>query len=161
MNKEELADFLKNKYDGVSEWVQIAQAKIEKMSKQELIKFSEENKPTFEETYGSIEKMDLNLHTTDDYGFEGQVIMKDGKKVFHRWVDDDIPEWKLDIELEKKDSIQLENLWQGQSQIISSALYKAWDKNTTKEESERMMTLAKDAQWKQSKIQDEITRKAK
>lgn len=72
-------------YEGVSEWAWKAQLELELMSKSEALKFALDNPSTFKNSYGSIEKMDLNLHSTDDQGFEGQVILRNGKKHFFRW----------------------------------------------------------------------------
>lgn len=143
-----------SKYDGVPEWVQIAQEKIEAMTKEEIIKFAEKNPPTFKESYGTIEKMDLGLHTTDDQGFEGQVISRNGKKSYHRWVNDDIEEWKIQIELEEKDDYSLEESWQTQCSLIKNYLTEYYASGN-----EELRKKAIEAQWKQSKIQDEITRR--
>lgn len=58
--------------------------------------------------------------------------------------------------LQEKDSFQLEDMWQGQCMIIKMALEKYYECGD-----EKYRNLAESAQKKQSKIQDEITRKAK
>jgi len=62
-------------------------------------------------------------------------------------------------ELREKSDHALEDMWQGQCMTIKMALMKAYDDKTPKEESDRCMILAQEAQKKQSKIQDEITRR--
>jgi len=68
-------------------------------------------------------------------------------------------EMKFENLLKEKDNYQLEDMWQGQCMTIKMALMKAYDDKTPKEESDRCMTLAEEAQKKQSKIQNEITRR--
>jgi len=66
---------------------------------------------------------------------------------------------KKHSELREKSDHALEDMWQGQCMTIKMALMKAYDDKTPKEESDRCMILAQEAQKKQSKIQDEITRR--
>jgi len=123
---------------------------------EELKELAQNNPPTFD---GKPEPFmdDINLHTMDDQGFEGQVL-SDGS--YYRWINDSIDDEKMRPYKNKSDS-ELESMWQAQANMITQALSKAYDDNTDKEESDRCMQLAKKAQEIQSQVQDEITRRAK
>lgn len=121
----------------------------------ELIKFAKENPPTFE----GREKELINVYyqTMDDQGFCGQV-MEDG--VFLRNFQDVIDTQQNRKYKEKSDG-ELESMWQAQCTMIQMSLTKAYDENTDKAESERCFEMAKTAQGKQERIQEEITRRAR
>ncbi len=60
-----------------------------------------------------------------------------------------------------KSDLELESMWQAQSNMIQTALTKAYNDETDKTESDRCIELSETAQKKQSLIQDEITRRVK
>jgi hypothetical protein len=79
-------------YDGVPDDVWEAQLKLELMPRSELIEYAINTPPTFTKFHGcEIEDLTRNLHTTDDQGFEGQVMEReDGSRWFCRWFEQDI-----------------------------------------------------------------------
>jgi len=79
-------------YDGVPDYVWEAQLKLELMTKSELMLYAIRTPPTFIENHGcTVGHLTRNLHTTDDQGFEGQVMERaDGSKWFCRWFEQEI-----------------------------------------------------------------------
>lgn len=121
----------------------------------ELIEFAKQNPATFKNREAELDF--VNFHTIDDQGFNGQV-MEHGH--FYRNMQDIIDTKEKRIYKDKSDS-ELESMWQAQATMIQMSLTKAYDEKTDKKESDRCFELAKTAQDKQSKVQDEITRRAK
>ncbi len=119
----------------------------------ELEEFANNNASTLDGQKGPFMNS-INLHTVDDQGFGGQVM---GDGFFCRWM-----EFKTEQRPYKdKSDLELESMWQAQSNMIQTALTKAYNDETDKTESDRCMELAETAQKKQSLIQAEITRRAK
>lgn len=87
--KQFLAERDNGTYEGVPEKVFQQQLKIGLMTQSQRLKYALLNPPTFRDSYGSIEFMNRGLHTVDDQGFEGQVIEKNGKPFFIRWLEED------------------------------------------------------------------------
>ncbi len=90
--KNKVIDFFidqRNKiYLGVPDHVWKSQLNLALLTRSEMLKFALDNPPTFLKTYGNIENMGLNLNSIDDQGFEGQIILKNNKKYFFRWIID-------------------------------------------------------------------------
>jgi len=116
----------------------------------EIIKFAKSTEPTID---GKKKPFTDGYRGMDDQGFEG-VIIKDGS--FYRNIEDELIYIFYGVSDE-----ELESRWQAQATMIQMALTKAYDKTTSKEESEEMMQKAKESQSKQESIQAEITRRAK
>lgn len=85
-------------YAGVPDDVWEAQLKLALMTESEVMLFAMKNPPTFTKFHGcTIHNLTRNLHTTDDQGFEGQVMeRKDGSKWFCRWFEQ---EWGVNREV--------------------------------------------------------------
>lgn len=90
-----IQDFIDNKktsYKGVPDDVWKKQLDIALMTESELMLYAINNPPTFVDFHGcDITHLTVNLHTTDDQGFEGQVMERDdGSRWFCRWFEEDI-----------------------------------------------------------------------
>lgn len=116
----------------------------------EIIQFAKSTEPTID---GKKKPFTDGYRGMDDQGFEG-VIIKDGS--FYRNIEDEL----IYIFYGVTDQ-ELESRWQAQATMIQMSLTKAYDKTTSKEESDSMMQKAKEAQSKQETIQAEITKRAK
>ena len=90
--KNKVIDFFihqRNKiYLNVPDHVWKSQLDLALMTKSQMLKFGIDNPSTFLKTYGDIQNMGLNLNSIDDQGFEGQIILKNNKKYFFRWIID-------------------------------------------------------------------------
>ena len=88
--KNKVIDFFidqRNKiYLGVPDHVWKSQLNLALLTRSEMLKFALDNPSTFLLSYGNIENMDISLNSIDDQGFEGQVILRDNKKYFFRWI---------------------------------------------------------------------------
>lgn len=116
----------------------------------EIIKFAKNTEPTMD---GMKKPFNDGYRGMDDQGFEG-VIIKDGS--FYRNIQDELVYIFYGVS-----DAELETRWQAQATMIQMSLTKAYDKTTSKEESDEMFKKAEEAQSKQETIQAEITRRAK
>ncbi len=116
----------------------------------EIIEFAKNTEPTID---GMKKPFNHGYRGMDDQGFEG-IIVKDGS--FYRNIEDELVYIFYGVSDEN-----LELRWQTETNAIKFALTRAYDSNTSKEESDSMMQKAKEAQVKQESIQAEITRRHK
>ncbi len=116
----------------------------------EIIQFAKNTESTID---GKTKPFNDGYRGMDDQGFEG-VIIKDGS--FYRNIQDELTYIFYRVSDEN-----LELRWQTESNAIKFALTRAYDSNTSKEESDSMMQKAKEAQSKQEAIESEILRRAK
>ena len=130
----------------------------------EILDFAENNPPTFDHSYGKMTKENINLHTMDDQGFEGQVM---SDLSYYRWINDSVEERKIKrgnaekiAEYAKLSDSELEARWQAQCSAIQMYLTGAYKDGISKVEEDRLIGLAKNSQNIQSLVQDEITKRS-